>query len=73
MGKIYKQLQEKYQNIEFISYDLDFDEEEVENYNPGEILTILIFIKNDKEIKRIVGEHTKEELEIEIEEYINEK
>lgn len=73
MGKIYKQLKDKYSNIEFISYDIDFDEEEVKQYNPGDILPILILAKENKEIKRIVGEHTTEELEKEIEEYQNEK
>lgn len=71
MGKIYKQLKEKYNNLEFISYDLDFDEEKVNQYNPGDILPILIIEKNNQETKRIIGEHTLEELEQEIEEYFN--
>lgn len=55
-----KVLEEK--NIETISLDLDFDEEEANKYTPGEVLPVFIFIEKDKEIKRIVGEHTKEEL-----------
>lgn len=73
MGKIYKQLQEEFNEIEFISYDLDFDEEEVQKYNPGDILPILIVTENEKEIKRVVGEYQKEELINEIRGILNEK
>ena len=72
MGKIYKQLKDTFSNIEFISYDLDFDEEEVQKYNPEDTLPILIINNNDNEIKRIVGEHTKEELINEIRSALNE-
>ena len=73
MGKIYKQLKDKFSNIEFISYDLDFDEEEVKKYNPGQTLPVLIVTNEQKELKRVVGEHTKEELELEIKECLDEK
>ena len=42
-------------------YDYDMNKEEVEKYNPGTILPVIIFRKNDKEI-RLVGEKTKEEI-----------
>lgn len=61
MNKIWnKVLEEK--NIETISLDLDFDEEEANEYMPGEVLPVFIFMDKDKEIKRITGEHTYEEL-----------
>lgn len=67
MNKIYKEL-EKELNLDITSYDLDMNEEEVEKYNVGEKLPEVIFIKDDKEVGRMIGEHSKEE----IEEYIKE-
>ena len=61
MEKIWRQLQEEKSNIEFISYDYDFDDESQE-YNPGDILPVIILMENDKELTRFTGEKTKEEL-----------
>ncbi len=55
MNKIWKQILEKY-DIETIELDLDMDMEEVDNYKPGDILPVFIFLDNEKEIKRITGE-----------------
>ena len=49
---IWKELEEEYTDNEYISLDYDLDEEEVEKYNVGEILPVVIFMENDKEIKR---------------------
>lgn len=49
-------------DIEQIEYDYDLDEEEVQKYNVGEILPVLILKDKDKEISRLIGEHTKEEV-----------
>lgn len=45
-------------------YELDYDfDEEVKKYNVGKILPVLIFVdSNNNEIKRIIGEKTKQEL-----------
>lgn len=51
-------------NLEMISYDFDLDQSEVENYNVGTILPVLIKIDdNGLEINRIKGEHSKKEIE----------
>ena len=42
--------------------ELDYDFDDVEKYNPGKILPVLIFYKNDNEIARLCGEHNKEEI-----------
>lgn len=55
MNKIWKQILEKY-DIETIELDLDMDMEEADNYKPGDILPVFIFLDNEKEIKRITGE-----------------
>ena len=58
-----KVLKEK--TIETISLDYDMDEEEVKKYEPGKKLPVFVFEKDNKEIKRVVGEHSyKEMLEI---------
>ena len=61
MNKIWKELKEKYTNIEYIEYDYDLDIE-AKDYNPGNILPVMIIIKDDKEIKRIIGEKSKQEV-----------
>ena len=71
MNKTWKKVLEN-KNIETINLDYDMDEEEVMKYNPGERLPILIFMKDEKEIKRLVGEHSYDELMELIEEIENE-
>lgn len=52
----------KLRSIETENLDYDMDEEEVIKYNPGNILPVFIFLKGNKEIKRVVGEKSKEEM-----------
>lgn len=52
----------KLRDIETESLDYDMDEEEVAKYNPGKILPVFIFIKDNHEVKRITGEKSKEEM-----------
>ncbi len=49
-------------NIELINLDYDFDEEEVKKYNVGETLPVLVFEKDNKELFRLVGEKTYDEI-----------
>ena len=42
--------------------DYDFDDEALK-YNVGNTLPVLIFMKGDKEITRLIGEKTEKELE----------
>lgn len=64
---------ELYPNFEFIELDLDFDEEEVKKLSIGSKLPEIIIFKDNREIKRIIGEKSKEELESELNEiYENE-
>ena len=60
MNNIINKLKKNYDlDIEEIDYDFD----DIEEYNVGKILPVIIFYKNNKEIKRIEGEHSYEELE----------
>lgn len=61
MEKIWQDLQEEFNNIEFISYDYDLDDE-VELYNPKDVLPVLILMDHNKELVRFIGEKNKEEL-----------
>ncbi len=61
MNKVWDRILEK-NTIETISLDLDFDEEEANKYTPGDVLPVFIFMDGDKELKRVTGEHTEEEL-----------
>ena len=51
-------------NIELIKYDFDMDADIVNKYNVGNILPVIIKIDDDEnEISRIIGEHSKKEIE----------
>lgn len=63
MAKIWKKVIEKFPDLEIVTYDYDFDEEIVQTYNPGKILPVNIFFKDDIEIGRLTGERTQEEIE----------
>ena len=63
MHKVWNKINENYPNLEIISYDLDMDSEEVEKYNVGETLPVIIFYNEDKEYKRLVGEKKYEDIE----------
>lgn len=62
MKKIWKEIEILYPNIDYIDYDYDLDIEEFRKYNVGDIVPINIFIKDDKEIVRLIGEKSKEDI-----------
>jgi len=62
MHKIWKKVEVEYPNIEIINYDYDMDEDIVKLYNPGTLLPIVIFLKDDSEVARLSGEKTFEEI-----------
>lgn len=59
---IWNDIETEFPNNEYISLDYDMNEEEVNKYNVGDILPVVILIKDDKEIKRIIGEKSKKEI-----------
>lgn len=65
MNNRINKIKDKY-NLDIIEYDYDIDEEEIEKYNVGKTLPVMIFIKDDVEIKRLVGEISDKKLEQEI-------
>lgn len=50
------------ENVILETLDYDFDEEEVKKYEPGEVLPVLIFEKDGKEVLRLKGEKTYEDI-----------
>lgn len=64
MKKVFKHVENMHPELEFINYDYDTDEGLVEKYNIGTTIPVLIFLdENDKEITRIVGEKSYDEIE----------
>ena len=53
-------LKDKY-NFDLEELDYDFDD--IEKYNIGETLPVLMFIKNDEEVYRLIGEKTDKDIE----------
>ena len=54
---------ENIDNLELIELDYDDDEEQIEKYDIGKTLPVLILLDNKgNEIKRSIGEQTKQEL-----------
>lgn len=51
----------KNKDIEIVNLDYDIDD--IEEYNVGEILPVFIKIKDGKEVNRLIGEHSKKEIE----------
>lgn len=62
MNKFWNKITNEFNDIEFIDLDLDMDEEEVKTYNPGKTLPVIIAYHEKKEIKRIIGEKSYEEI-----------
>ena len=74
MKKTIKEIKELYPEIEFIDYDYDLDEKEVEKWNVGTLIPVMIFLNAEgKEIFRLNGEKSKKEIVKVIEELRNEK
>ena len=50
------------ENYEYEELDYDMDEEKVKKYNVGNILPVIIVLKDNKEVSRIVGEKKKQQI-----------
>ena len=59
---IWKEIEKEFPNNEYIDYDYDLDEEEIEKYNIKDIVPVVIIKKDNQEIIRIEGEKTKKEI-----------
>lgn len=59
---IWNEIKLMYPNIEYINYDYDLDEDNILKYNIGDIVPVVIFEKDNIEIKRVIGEKSKKEI-----------
>ena len=71
-NKSLKKITEEYDNIEVISYDYDLDEDIVKKYNVGEVLPVLIFETEEKELGRLIGEKSYKEIKVKLDEVLQE-
>lgn len=65
MNKLWKKLKDTYNDFEYV--ELDYDMDDIDEYNVGEILPVVIIYKDDIEVKRIIGEKSEKEFFMEIE------
>ena len=68
LNKQIKNIKEEF-DIEIEKLDYDLDEDKIEMYNIGKTLPVLILEKNNKEIRRLTGEKSYNE----IKEFLNEE
>ena len=62
MKKIWKNI-EKENELNIKELDYDIDKEEVEKYNIGNILPVIIFLNdNEQELERLIGEQKEEKI-----------
>lgn len=70
MKKVWKNILSDYPELNIIELDYDMDGQEVEKYNPGKVLPVIIFMDdNDQELERVIGEVKEELLRKKISEY----
>ncbi len=69
MKKVWKSVLAKYPGLEITELDYDIDSEEVSKYNPGKVLPVTIFLNNDNELERLIGEQSEENLVNTIDKY----
>lgn len=70
MNKVWNEMQKNYE-FEAIDLDYDMDEEEVKEYQVGDILPVFIFYSDaGDEICRMIGEHSYQEMKEKIEEVL---
>lgn len=63
MHKVWTQLETNYPEVSITSYDLDMDSEDVEKFDVGQTLPVIIFYKDDTEYKRLIGEKKYNDIE----------
>ena len=62
LKKNLKKLNMDYSNINIEYLDYDLDEELIKKYNIGEILPVIISINDDKEMGRLIGEKSYDDI-----------
>lgn len=66
MRKTIKAIKDKHPEWTWIDYDLDLDDDQVAPLNIGKVIPVFIVMKDNIEVKRIVGENSLSALESEL-------
>ena len=69
MRKIWQNILADYADLDIVELDYDIDSAEVKNYNPGKVLPVVIFLVDDVEVERLIGEQTEDTLREKIDKY----
>ena len=70
MKKVWKNIQSDYQDLDITELDYDMDSEEVNKYNPGKVLPVIIFQDDHgKELTRLIGEQKENIIKDNIDKY----
>ena len=70
MKKVWKNILDTYDNLDIRELDYDMDSQEVNKYNPGKVLPVVIFLDNNEvELERLVGEQKEDTLKSIIDKY----
>ncbi len=63
MKSRWKKIEKIYPNLDITDYDYDINEEEVEKWQIGDIIPVVIFLdENNQEIIRLIGEKKEQEI-----------
>jgi len=64
----FNKIKENYKNLEY--EELDYDTDDIEKYNVGDTLPVIIIFKDNKEVDRVIGEKRYKEIENKIKEWL---
>ena len=59
----FQEIEKIFPDFEHLEYDYDLEEEIIKKYQVGDILPVLILLDNNKEVTRLIGEKTVQEIE----------
>ena len=62
LNKNLKKLNDENLDIKITKLDFDLDEDEIEEYNVGDKLPVIVFKKDNNEVSRLIGEKSYDEL-----------
>ena len=62
LNKEIKNIKNDFPNLEIEKLDYDLDEDEITKYNIGKTLPVLILEEDNKEIKRLIGEKSYDDI-----------
>ena len=60
LNKNLKKLNDENLDIKITKLDFDLDEDEIEEYNVGDKLPVIVFKKDNNEVSRLIGEKSYE-------------